>query len=61
MADTEDIKARIVSSVFARRQQTTGIAEFYVGHLKIWEDTEDGSEKPRYVLLSRMYAIYWIQ
>jgi hypothetical protein len=53
MADPEDIKARIVSSVFDRRQAKTGVEELYVGHLKIWEETEDGSDKPRYVLLSR--------
>jgi hypothetical protein len=53
MADPEDIKARIVSSVFDRRRAKTGIEELYVGHLKIWEETEDGSDKPRYVLLSR--------
>jgi hypothetical protein len=52
MADYEDIKARIITSVFNKRRQTTGIAEFHVCHQKIWEDTDDGAEKPRYILLS---------
>lgn len=52
MADYEDIKTRIITSVFNKRRQTTGIAEFHVCHQKIWEVTDDGTEKPRYILLS---------
>lgn len=52
MADNDNVRQRIVSSVFNRRN-AAGQQETYVGHLKIWEDAEDGM-KPRYIILSRM-------
>ncbi|GJJ09890.1 hypothetical protein Clacol_004114 [Clathrus columnatus] len=44
-----DIKAKIIASVFTKRSPP----ETYICHVKIWEDTEDGTRKPRYLLLSR--------
>jgi hypothetical protein len=52
MADQDEVRQRIIASVFGRRN-SGGVEESYVSHLKIWEDTEDGTEKPRYILLSR--------
>jgi hypothetical protein len=52
MADNDNVRQRIIASVFNRRN-AAGQQETYVGHLKIWEDAEDGV-KPRYIILSRM-------
>jgi hypothetical protein len=55
MADQDEVRQRIITSVFSRRN-SGGVEESYVSHLKIWEDTEDGTEKPRYILLSRPFS-----
>lgn len=52
MADPDGIRQRIISSVFSKRN-ASGVDESYVGHIKIWEDAEDGKEKPRYIILAR--------
>lgn len=58
MSDS-DIRARIIASVFSRRN-AAGVEETYVSHIKIWEEAtpEEGGRKPRYILLSRAYAVY---
>jgi exocyst complex component 1 len=53
MDDNETVRQRIISSVFTKRS-ATGVQEDYVAHLKIWEDAEDGTPKPRFILLARM-------
>ncbi|TFK56552.1 hypothetical protein OE88DRAFT_1649908 [Heliocybe sulcata] len=54
MADHDVVRERIISSVFARRNAAgTGPEESYAGHLRILEDAEDGSRKPRYIILSQ--------
>ncbi|KZT30718.1 hypothetical protein NEOLEDRAFT_1126325 [Neolentinus lepideus HHB14362 ss-1] len=54
MADNDVVRERIISSVFARRNAAgTGPEESYTGHLRILEDAEDGSKKPRYIILSQ--------
>lgn len=57
MEDASDVRQRIISSVFSRRNATAGgPEESYIAHVKIWEDA--GSEadglKPRFILLARM-------
>ena len=54
MAD--DVRQRIVSSIFTRIN-AQGHQETYVAHVKIWEDApEEGGKKPRYILISSMYG-----
>lgn len=48
-----DVKQKIISSVFNKRNPP----ETYVAHLKIWEDSEEGGRKPRYILMSSMLYI----
>ncbi|KDQ63382.1 hypothetical protein JAAARDRAFT_53605 [Jaapia argillacea MUCL 33604] len=50
-----DIRQRIISSVFAKRNAVgNGVEETYVAHLRIMEDVEDGGGgKARYILLSQ--------
>ena len=54
-----DVRARIISSVFSRRN-ASGVEETYVNHIKIWEEAapEEGGRKPRYILLSRTYGVH---
>ncbi|EIN14056.1 hypothetical protein PUNSTDRAFT_110196 [Punctularia strigosozonata HHB-11173 SS5] len=52
MSDNDTIRQRIISSVFSKRN-AGGVSEDYVAHLKIWEETEDGSSKPRFILLAQ--------
>lgn len=54
MADYEDVRKRIVSSVFSKRNATGGSSESYVAHLKIWE-IEGGNDKPRYIILAGVF------
>lgn len=49
----DTVKQRIVASVFAKRSIAGAPQESYVSHVKIWEETEEGGKKPRYILLSR--------
>jgi hypothetical protein len=53
MADAEVVRQRIIASVFSRTRGG-GLEDTYVAHVKIWEDTDDGTEKPRYIILARM-------
>ncbi|KIY70189.1 hypothetical protein CYLTODRAFT_371472 [Cylindrobasidium torrendii FP15055 ss-10] len=48
-----DVKSRIIDSVFSRRSAGGNLAETYVSHVKIYEETDGGSRKARYILLSR--------
>jgi hypothetical protein len=54
MSDYTDVRQRIISTVFSRRNASGGLDETYVAHVKIWEDTGPGPQdkKPRYILLS---------
>jgi hypothetical protein len=54
MSDYADVRQRIISTVFSRRNASGGLDETYVAHVKIWEDTGPGPQdrKPRYILLS---------
>lgn len=54
MADNDSVRQRIITSLFSNRK-SDGLEETYVSHVKIWEDggTEDGGQKPRYILLAR--------
>ena len=56
MADEESLRQRIISTVFTKLS-AAGHDETYVAHIKIWEDAgeNEGGEKTRYILLSRMY------
>lgn len=54
MGDNDTVRQRIINSVFDRRN-AAGQRENYVAHLKIWEDAEDGTQKPRFILLARMF------
>lgn len=49
----DSVKQRIIASVFAKRSTPGAPQETYVSHVKIWEETEEGGKKPRYILLSR--------
>jgi hypothetical protein len=55
MAD--DIRQRIIASVFSKRSPSGALEEQYIAHLKIYEDvtpgSDDSSRKARYILLSR--------
>ncbi|KAI0249489.1 exocyst complex component Sec3-domain-containing protein [Lactifluus subvellereus] len=54
MADSDSIRQRIISSVFNRRNASSGSKETYVSHVKIWEDGGPEADlKPRYILLAR--------
>ncbi|EEB97934.1 hypothetical protein MPER_02649 [Moniliophthora perniciosa FA553] len=48
-----DQRQRIIDSVFSRRNAAGNLEETYMGHVKIWEDAENGGRKPRYILLSQ--------
>lgn len=48
-------KQRIIASVFTKRSGSGVPQETYVSHVKIYEETEDGGRKPRYILLSRTF------
>ncbi|EGN91691.1 hypothetical protein SERLA73DRAFT_67000 [Serpula lacrymans var. lacrymans S7.3] len=53
MADHDSVRRRIITSVFEKRNTAGVVVESYVAHIKIWEDSGDGSgKKPRYILLS---------
>jgi exocyst complex component 1 len=55
MADQDSVRQRIITSVFSKIG-SSGYEESYVAHIKIWEDTGDGSgRKPRYILISRAF------
>lgn len=59
MADHDSVRQRIISSVFSRRNAAGSLEEAYISHIKIWEDAGAegaGQQKPRYILLSRMYS-----
>ncbi|KAF8578441.1 hypothetical protein K439DRAFT_1638802 [Ramaria rubella] len=49
----DTVKQRIIASVFAKRSAPGSPQESYVSHVKIWEETEEGGKKPRYILLSQ--------
>lgn len=51
MADADVVRQRILASIFNRK---SGNDDAYVSHLRIWEDTDDGTEKSRYIILARM-------
>jgi exocyst complex component 1 len=52
MAD--DVRQRIISSLFSKRNAVGALEQTYVAHIKIWEDAgpEGGGWKPRYILIS---------
>ncbi len=50
-----DHRPKIIESVFSRRNAAGELEESYVSHVKIWEEAENNSRKPRYILLSRAY------
>ncbi|KAG8814416.1 hypothetical protein FRC17_001136, partial [Serendipita sp. 399] len=54
MAD--DIRQRIIASVFSKRNASGSLEEQYIAHVKIFEDVapgnDDGGKKARYILLS---------
>ncbi|KAF8498012.1 exocyst complex component Sec3-domain-containing protein [Gautieria morchelliformis] len=52
----DTVKQRIISSVFAKRSSAGAPQESYISHVKIWEETEEGGRKPRYILLSQSAA-----
>jgi hypothetical protein len=58
MAD--DIRQRIIASVFSKRSPSGALEEQYISHIKIYEDVapgqDDGGRKARYILLSREYS-----
>ena len=54
MADYEDVRRRIISTVFTRRNAAGNMEESYVAHLKIWE-IEGGNDKARYIILSSTF------
>lgn len=56
MADNDTVQARIISSVFSRKNAAGQLAETYVSHIKIWEDADAATRKPRYILLSQTSA-----
>ncbi|EGO30577.1 hypothetical protein SERLADRAFT_364519 [Serpula lacrymans var. lacrymans S7.9] len=48
MADHDSVRRRIITSVFEKRNTAGVVVESYVAHIKIWEDSGDGSgKKPR--------------
>lgn len=55
MAD--DIRQRIITSLFSRRSDSGALEEQYISHVKIFEDAAPGNDnsglKARYILLSR--------
>lgn len=61
MAINDDVRERIISSVFSRRNANGTVEESYVSHVKVWEDSGVEAEgmKPRYILLSRMSIAGW--
>ncbi|KAG9054875.1 hypothetical protein FS842_003912 [Serendipita sp. 407] len=54
MAD--DVRQRIIASVFSKRNASGSLEEQYIAHVKIFEDSapgnDDSSKKARYILLS---------
>lgn len=64
MAD--DIRQRIIASVFSKRSASGALEEQYVAHIKIFEDTtpgaDDAGKKARYILLARkcLHLCYFI-
>ncbi|KAF8917639.1 exocyst complex component Sec3-domain-containing protein [Mucidula mucida] len=50
-----DHRPKIIESVFSRRNAAGELEESYVSHVKIWEEAENNSRKPRYILLSQGY------
>jgi len=58
MAD--DIRQRIIASIFSKRSASGALEEQYISHIKIYEDVapgqDDGGRKARYILLSREYS-----
>jgi len=59
MAD--DIRQRIIASVFFKRSPSGALEEQYIAHIKIYEDAtpgnDEGGRKARYILLSREYTL----
>lgn len=58
-----DQRQKIIASVFSRRNASGNLEEAYVSHVKIWEDAgvEGGGKKPRYILLSRMSPVPFVE
>lgn len=58
-----DQRQKIIASVFSRRNASGNLEEAYVSHVKIWEDAgvEGGGKKPRYILLSRMSLVFFVE
>ncbi|KAF9029225.1 hypothetical protein BDZ89DRAFT_1133128 [Hymenopellis radicata] len=50
-----DHRPKIIESVFSRRNAAGELEETYVSHVKIWEEAENNTRKPRYILLSQGY------
>ena len=59
----EDVRKRIINSLFSKRGPSGVVEEQYISHCKIYEDAgpnqasglEDDGRKARYILLSRMF------
>lgn len=60
MSAHDDVRERIIASVFSRRNATGATVENYVSHVKVWEDSGNDTDglKPRFILLSRMSSPY---
>ena len=56
MADYEDTRRRIISSVFTRRNASNNTDENYIAHLRISE-IEGGVDKLRYIILSGAFMV----
>ena len=59
----DDIRQRIINSLFSRRGPSGAVEEQYISHCKIYEDAgpnqtagvDEAGRKARYILLSRMF------
>ena len=56
MSTNDDVRERIIASVFSRRNANGATVENYISHVKVWEDSGNDADglKPRFILLSRM-------
>lgn len=56
MSANDDVRERIIGSVFSRRNAAGDTVENYISHVKVWEDSGNDADglKPRFILLSRM-------
>ncbi|VDB99589.1 unnamed protein product [Peniophora sp. CBMAI 1063] len=55
MSANDDVRERIIASVFSRRNATGATVENYISHVKVWEDSGNDADglKPRFILLSQ--------